>query len=95
MRDDQPTKVLPVGKLPFEHLRSLLSHRAKPDPRLLLIAVAPDKASSVLTAIEAEGVPVAVIGEVRPSSEAITIVTSGAVDALTPPVRDEVARNRF
>jgi len=61
----------------------------------LLVAVAPDKASSALTAIEAEGIPVAPIGEVRPSSEAITIVTNGVVDALTPPVRDEIARNRF
>ena len=32
----------------------------------LLIAVAPDRADSVLTAIEATGVPVVVIGEVRP-----------------------------
>ncbi len=43
-------------------------------------------------AIEATGVPVAVIGEVRPSSEGITIVTNGAVEPLTPPVRDEIAR---
>src|SRR5208283_134468 len=58
----------------------------------LLIAVAPDKAGSVLTAIEATGVPVVVIGEVRPSNEGITIVTNGAVKPLTPPVRDEIAR---
>jgi hydrogenase maturation factor len=58
----------------------------------LLIAVAPDRADSVLTAIEATGVPVVVIGEVRPSSEGITIVTNGAVEPLTPPVRDEIAR---
>ena len=44
----------------------------------LLIAVAPDRADSVLTAIEATGVPVVVIGEVRPSSEGIIIVTNGA-----------------
>ena len=42
--------------------------------------------------MEAEGIPVAVIGEVRPSSEGITIVTNGAVEPLTPPVRDEIAR---
>jgi hydrogenase expression/formation protein HypE len=33
----------------------------------LLIAVAPDSADSILKAIEATGVPVVVIGEVRPS----------------------------
>jgi len=58
----------------------------------LLIAVTPDRADPVLTAIEATGVPVAVIGEVRPSSESITIVTHGATEPLTPPVRDEIAR---
>jgi len=58
----------------------------------LLIAVAPDRADSVLKAIEAIGVPVAVIGEVRPSWEGITIVTNGNVDPLTPAVRDEIAR---
>jgi len=58
----------------------------------LLIAVAPDKADSVLTAIASTGVPVAVIGEVRPSSEGITVVTNGAVELLAPPVRDEIAR---
>jgi len=58
----------------------------------LLIAVASDKADSVLTVIDATGVPVVVIGEVRPSSEGITIVRSGAVEPLTPPVRDEIAR---
>src|SRR5664280_3004447 len=58
----------------------------------LLIAVAPDSADSVLTAIEDTGVPVVVIGEVRPSKEGITIVTNGAVEPLTPPVRDEIAR---
>jgi hydrogenase expression/formation protein HypE len=58
----------------------------------LLIAVASDRVDSVLTAVEAAGVPVAVIGEVRPLSEGITIVTNGIVEPLTPPVRDEIAR---
>ena len=58
----------------------------------LLIAVAPDGTESVLTGIEAAGVPVVVIGEVRPSSEGIAIVTNGAVEPLSPPVRDEIAR---
>ena len=58
----------------------------------LLIAVAPDSVESVLKAIEAIGVSVAVIGEVRPSSEGITIVTNGNVKPLAPAVRDEIAR---
>lgn len=58
----------------------------------LLIAVAPDGADSVLSAIEATGIPVAVIGEVRPLSGGITIVTNGNVEPLTPAVRDEIAR---
>ncbi len=58
----------------------------------LLIAVAPDRADSVLTSIEATAVPVVVIGEVRPLSEGFTIATNGAVEPLTPAVRDEIAR---
>ena len=58
----------------------------------LLIAVAPDRADSILTAIETTGIPVVVIGEVRPSREGITIVTNEVVETLTPPVRDEIAR---
>ena len=58
----------------------------------LLIAVAPDGAEVVLAAIEAIGVPVAVIGEVRPQSEGITIVTNGSAEPLALPDRDEIAR---
>jgi len=58
----------------------------------LLIAVAPDGADLVVRAIEATGAPAAVIGEVRPSSEDITIVTNGNVEPLTPAARDEIAR---
>jgi hydrogenase expression/formation protein HypE len=36
MRRGQRKKVLPVGKLPLEHLRSLLRHLPKHDPRLLV-----------------------------------------------------------
>src|SRR5215471_12966521 len=36
MRRGQPKTVLPVGKLPLEHLRRLLSHVPKHDPRLLV-----------------------------------------------------------
>jgi hypothetical protein len=35
MRQGQPNEVLPVGKLPLEHLRSLLKGAPKHDPRLL------------------------------------------------------------
>jgi hydrogenase maturation factor len=58
----------------------------------LLIAVAPDTVESVLKAIEATGVSVAVIGDVRPSSKGITIMTKDTVAPLTPAARDEIAR---
>jgi hydrogenase maturation factor len=58
----------------------------------LLIAVAPDGVGPVLSAIEATGVPTAVIGEVRPSNEGVTIVSNGSAEPLTPAVRDEIAR---
>ncbi len=58
----------------------------------LLIAVAPDKVGAVLTVIQTTGIPIAVIGEVRPSSENITIMTNGNIEPLTPAVRDEIAR---
>jgi len=58
----------------------------------LLIAVARDSADSVLKAVEAAGVPVVVIGEVRAAAEGITIVTNGVVEPVSPPVRDEIAR---
>jgi hydrogenase expression/formation protein HypE len=58
----------------------------------LLIAVAPAGADAVLSAIRAAGVPVTAIGEVRPSNEGTAIMTSGVVEPLTPPARDEIAR---
>jgi len=58
----------------------------------LLIAVAPAGTDSVLKAIHAAGVPASVIGEVRPTSEGLTIVTRGSGKPLTPPDRDEIAR---
>lgn len=58
----------------------------------LLIAVVPDKVDAVLTVIQTTGIPVAVIAEVRPSSENITIMTNGNIEPLTPAVRDEIAR---
>ncbi len=58
----------------------------------LLIAVAPDGADAVLTNVAAAGVPVVVIGEVRPANEGITVVTKGDVRPLTPLGRDEIAR---
>ena len=58
----------------------------------LLIAVAPAGTDTVLKAIRAEGVPVSVIGEVRPAGEGMTIVTSGSAEPLTLPDRDEIAR---
>ena len=58
----------------------------------LLIAVARGSADSVLRAVEAAGVPVVVIGEVRAAAEGITIVTNGVIEPISPPVRDEIAR---
>jgi hydrogenase expression/formation protein HypE len=58
----------------------------------LLVAVARDAEEEVRSAIEAAGVPVSVIGEVRPQSEGTTIVTNGVAEALTFPDRDEIAR---
>jgi hydrogenase maturation factor len=58
----------------------------------LLIAVARDSADLVLNAVQAVGVPILVIGEVRAAAEGITIVTNGAGEPLSPPVRDEIAR---
>jgi hydrogenase expression/formation protein HypE len=58
----------------------------------LLVAVAPDQVDAVLTVIQTVGIPAAVIGEVRPSSEGVTIVTNGNIEPLTPAVRDEISR---
>ena len=58
----------------------------------LLMAVAPDKADAVLTAIQTRGISVAVIGEVRPSNENITIMTKGNVELIKLPDRDGIAR---
>ncbi|HVO62779.1 MAG TPA: AIR synthase family protein [Terriglobales bacterium] len=58
----------------------------------LLIAVAPDGAAAVLASIEAIGVPATVIGEVRPSSEGVMIVSDGRLEPLIVPLRDEIAR---
>jgi hydrogenase expression/formation protein HypE len=58
----------------------------------LLIAVTREEADSVLTALRATGIPVAVIGEVRSHSDGVTIVTNGKLTPLTPAVRDEIAR---
>ncbi len=58
----------------------------------LLIAVAPTGTKTVLDAVQAAGVSVTVVGEVRPSSEGLTLVTGGIAAPLTPPARDEIVR---
>jgi hypothetical protein len=45
-----------------------------------------------MRAIQDAGVPVTTIGEVRPSSEGLTMVAGASVETLTPPARDEIAR---
>jgi hydrogenase maturation factor len=58
----------------------------------LLIAVAPAGRDAVMNAIQDAGVPVMGIGEVRPSSDGLTMVAGGLVEPLMPPARDEIAR---
>jgi hydrogenase expression/formation protein HypE len=58
----------------------------------LLIAVATSQTDAVLTAIRDAGISVAMIGEVRPANEGITVVTNGKAEPLMPAVRDEIAR---
>ena len=58
----------------------------------LLIAVAQGRVDLVVDAIEAIGVPVAAIGEVRPREEGLKVVVNGIAEPLSPPVRDEIAR---
>lgn len=58
----------------------------------LLIAVARAGTDTVAKAIRVTGVPVSIIGEVRPAGEGLTIVTKGRAEPLTPPDRDEIAR---
>ena len=58
----------------------------------LLITVAPHEAELVLKVVKATGVRVVAIGEVRPSSEGITMVKNGIVEPLKPAIRDEIAR---
>lgn len=58
----------------------------------LLIAVAQGERTRWLKAIAAAGIPVVVIGGVRPPSEGITLVTKGIEEPHTVPVRDEIAR---
>lgn len=58
----------------------------------LLIAVPPAGVKPVIAALEAVDIPVSVIGEIRPSTEGITITTRGAAEPLDLPDRDEIAR---
>jgi hydrogenase maturation factor len=58
----------------------------------LLIAVAPGGVDGVMTAVRDAGIPAAVIGEVRPSGDGLSIATNGTPEALTLPTRDEIAR---
>src|SRR5262245_2945244 len=58
----------------------------------LLIGVAPSGVEPVMSAIRSAGIPVTAIGEVRPSSEGLTIASDRAVEGLAPPDRDEIAR---
>ena len=58
----------------------------------LLIASAPAGTDIVLKALRDNGIPVSVIGELRPAAEGLTITTGGRGEPLTPADRDEIAR---
>jgi hydrogenase maturation factor len=58
----------------------------------LLIATAPGDERAVLAALHADGIPAAVVGEVRPADEGIELERDGLAVRFEPPARDEVAR---
>jgi hydrogenase maturation factor len=58
----------------------------------LLVVATPASAPQVLLAYARQGVPAAVIGEVRPKQEGIMLVDKGRATPLRLPERDEIAR---
>jgi hydrogenase maturation factor len=59
---------------------------------VLLIAVTRAGTERVVTALQAKGIPVATIGEVRPGSERLTMMVDGVSQPLVPSERDEIGR---
>ncbi len=58
----------------------------------LLVAVAPEEAQALVAAYADQGVPAAVIAELLPEDESITVVRNGAVAPLRRFDADEIAR---
>jgi hydrogenase expression/formation protein HypE len=58
----------------------------------LLIAVRPSDTTSVISALEASGVPAAEVARVVPATEGTRIRVMGRWEALEPASRDEIAR---
>jgi hydrogenase maturation factor len=58
----------------------------------LLIGVEEAGAAGVMERLQAEGIPVSVIGEVVPGSEGVTMIVAGSPRPLAPAERDEIAR---
>ncbi len=58
----------------------------------LLIGAPPDEIAPIVAALGDAGVPAAVIAEVRPVADGVTIEHGGRVEPLALPARDEIAR---
>jgi hydrogenase expression/formation protein HypE len=58
----------------------------------LVIAVAPDGVDKVLASLRARRIAVAVIGEILPATEGLTISEGGRIAPLEVRERDEIAR---
>lgn len=58
----------------------------------LLIVVAPDESGALMARLHAKSIAVAMIGEIRPGSEGLTISEAGRVMPLEVRDRDEIAR---
>ncbi len=58
----------------------------------LLIGAPPGEIEAVTAALGAAGTPAAVVAEVRPAADGVTIERDGRVEPLTLPARDEIAR---
>jgi hydrogenase expression/formation protein HypE len=58
----------------------------------LLIAAPPGPSELIAAALGARGIPVSSVGEVRPASEGMTLVSERGSEVLLPPDRDEMAR---
>ena len=58
----------------------------------LVAGVAPADVARIIDALAARGVPAAVVADVRPAGDGLTIARGGVVSRLELPARDEIAR---